>query len=104
MKHPFLLAGALGFAGIVAGSAMTYVDSIAGPGTAKASVGYGVDNAAGLGGEAASAVPKVVAEVAPALKPLAGAFSGALGGATAPTVPPANEGPDPDAATGTTLP
>ena len=30
MKHPFLFAGALGFAGIVAGSAMTYVDSIAG--------------------------------------------------------------------------
>lgn len=105
MKHPWVLAGALGFAGLVAGGTAAYIDSVAGPGTTKAGLQFGTSNAASLVGEGASAGPKLVADVAPAFKPLTGALAGAFNGAgaaTKSTAPPANEGAGVDQAPGGT--
>lgn len=49
-------------------SAAAFTDSKAGPGTARQSVNYGVGNVAGMIGEAANVVPRVVEEVRPALQ------------------------------------
>lgn len=49
-------------------SAAAFTDSQAGPGTARSAVNYGVGNVAGMIGEAANVVPRVVQEVRPALQ------------------------------------
>lgn len=50
------------------GGAAAYVDSEAGPGTARDSLNFGVGQTAGMIGEGAGAVPRVIEQVRPALQ------------------------------------
>lgn len=97
----FLKLAAAAAIGGVLFSAAAFTDSQAGPGTARSAVNYGVGNVAGMIGEAANVVPRVVEEVRPALQNTmnqAGDVLGQQGTATQPrddVVDPADQGSQP---------
>ena len=61
------------------GGAAAYVDSKAGPGTARESLNFGVGQTAGVIGEGAGAIPRVIEEVKPALQDTMGQAGDVLG-------------------------